>query len=67
MYIPLDDTIILLLLTAMLFYLLPKYKIKWQILVIIIWLCGVGCLIFASYMTNDNQIFITNKNHLMEI
>lgn len=67
MYVSLHHTIVLLFTTAMLFYLLPKYKIQWQILVILIWLCGVSWLIFANYKINNNQIFIPSKNNLMEI
>lgn len=67
MFIPLHDTIILLFTTAMIFYLLPKYKIQWQILVILIWLWGVSWLMFTNHKTNDNQMLVPSKNNLMEI
>jgi hypothetical protein len=67
MWVSLHHTIILLFTTAVLFYLLPKCKIHWQILIILIWLWGVSWLMSANYKTNDNQIFIPSKNHLMEI
>jgi len=67
MWIPLHHTIVLLLTTAMLFYLLPKCKIQWQLLVIFIWLWGVSWLMFANYQKNEYQIFIPSKNTLTEI
>lgn len=66
MWIPLYQTIILLLTTALLFYLLPKYKIHWQILVILIWLWGISWLVFAHYQTNKYKIFIPSQYSLME-
>jgi hypothetical protein len=54
MWIPLINTIYLLFFTAVIFYILPKYPIKWQIIITLIWLCGVGYLA-STTVQNTNM------------
>lgn len=67
MFITVQHAVILLLITAMLFYLLPQCKIQYQILVILIWLLGVSSLMFTNYKTDNNQIITFNIIYTMEI
>lgn len=66
MWIPLNNAIVLLMTTAMIFYLIPKYKIQWQILVVLIWLCGMAWMMFTQHQTNMDKIFIPSQYLLME-
>lgn len=66
MWIPLNNALVLLMTTAMIFYLIPKYKIQWQILVVLIWLCGMAWMMFTQHQTNKYKIFIPSQYSLME-
>ena len=67
MWIPLEDTLVMLLITATLFYSLPPLKIEFKILIILIWLGGFSWLLFLNYKTNPNEIYIPSQYSSMEI
>lgn len=67
MWIPLKDTLTLLLITAVLFYELPALEFKFRIFIIALWLGACGWLLYLLYKTDSSIIQTAKQALLVEI